>query len=82
MHTLSLIAAGLALLAIFVLVGRRLKRPLGLQVYLLIWGAVCVVNLLVGTLWAGYSLAAELAVLLVVFAVPAAAAYLVLRRSR
>jgi hypothetical protein len=84
MHTLKVIAAGLALLAVCLLVGRWMGGPspaVGLataaKVFIPIWLVAAGVNLWIGVAKAGYSVADEAPVFLIVFGVPAAIALLV-----
>jgi hypothetical protein len=80
MHTLMMIGSGLVLLALFVLAGRRLgggRTAAGARAALFFipaWLAASTVNLWVGVSRAGYTVAEELPILLVVFGVPAAVA--------
>ncbi len=87
MHTLSMVVAGLALLLVFHLARRSFARSRGalrlhISLFLVVWLAVSLANLLVGVFSAGYPLTAELPILAVVFAVPAAAALLLDRWER
>jgi hypothetical protein len=81
MHTLVMTLAGLAVLAAFVLgagaVNRRDagRRFDGARVFLWFWAAVSLVNFCIGVFSAGYPVTTELAVHLVIFGVPAAAAW-------
>ncbi len=84
MHTVKVVAAGLALLAVFVLVGYWLARGDGggarAALYFIgVWLLLAIANLVVGVLSAGYSVREELPIFVVVFVVPALVA-LVLRR--
>lgn len=89
-HTLKVIASGIVLLGLFLLVGRLLHGAAPLagmataaRWFIPIWLIAAVVNLWVGVAKAGYSVAEEAPIFLVVFAVPAAAAvFLVWRLSR
>ena len=83
MHTISVILGGLALLAIFIFAARATGRSLRslLPAYLLTWLAGAALNMWIGVARAGYSLAQELPIFLVVFAVPAAAAILLAKRG-
>jgi hypothetical protein len=79
-HTLKVIAAGLALLVACVLVSRWLggARPAslvaGAKLFLPLWLIAAGVNMWLGVSRAGYSVAEEAPVFLVVFGVPAAVA--------
>jgi hypothetical protein len=77
---------GLVLLAAFVAVAAVLnrgrdKRIDGAWLFIWVWLAVSLANLLVGVYAAGIPLATEIAVLIVVFGVPAAAAWYVSKRG-
>lgn len=82
MHTVMMVAGGLVVLAVFVLVATLLGRGAvaGARYFLLPWLVVSVVNLSAGVFHAGYSMASEIPFLLIVFGVPALAAWLVMRR--
>jgi hypothetical protein len=75
MHTAMVIAGGLVLLAVMVLIGRRLggwpRAATGARFFLPVWLAAALVNMWFGVSRAGYSVADELPVLLVVFGIPA-----------
>lgn len=84
MHTIKVIAGGIALLAVCLLVGRWMGGPspaVGLataaKVFIPIWLVAAGVNLWIGVAKAGYSVADEAPVFLIVFGVPAAVALLV-----
>jgi hypothetical protein len=84
MHTIKVIAGGIALLAVCLLVGRWMGGPspaVGLataaKVFIPIWLVAAGVNLWIGVAKAGYSIADEAPVFLIVFGVPAAVALLV-----
>jgi hypothetical protein len=79
MHTLKVILGGFALLALCLVVGRWLGGgtaglATGAKLFLPLWLVGAGVNMWVGVSRAGYSVAEELPVLGVVFAIPAAAA--------
>ncbi len=75
MHTATMIAAGLALLAIFTVVGRsRGTVASAMLAFLVVWLLVAIGNLWVGVTQAGYTVAQELPINAVVYAVPALAA--------
>ena len=78
MHTLMVVVGGLVALGIFVLAAVLLGRGVadGARVFIWPWLAVSVVNMLVGVYWAS-ALQREIPVLVVVFGVPAAAAWYV-----
>lgn len=80
MHTLLVILAGFALLALCLLVGRGLGGPgaappiPAIKAFLALWLIGAGINLYIGVARAGYSVAEELPIFLVVYAVPAAVA--------
>lgn len=78
MHTAIVIGIGLALLGACSLVGRLLAGASGLQgallVFLPLWFVGAGINMYIGVKRAGYSVADEAPIFLVVFAVPAAIA--------
>lgn len=82
MHTITVIAGGLALLAACLLVARLLgaSSAKGALAFLPLWLAAALVNMWVGVTHAGYTVAQEFPILLVVFGIPAAAALLVRQR--
>lgn len=76
MHMATVIFAGLLLMAVFGLFGRlwghdQAAVALALRWFIPVWAAVALVNMWVGVTRAGYTLAQETPILLVVFAVPA-----------
>jgi hypothetical protein len=79
-HTLKVIAGGLALLVACIVVSRwlGLARPgslaAGAKLFLPLWLVAAGVNMWLGVSRAGYSVAEEAPVFLVVFGVPAAVA--------
>jgi hypothetical protein len=83
MHTAILLAAGLGALALFVAGARALGRPAadGARYFILPWLAVALVNFYVGTFHVGVAVSVELAVLAVVFGVPAGVAWFLWRRG-
>jgi hypothetical protein len=78
MHTVIIIAVGLGLLGLCVLVGRFLGGTSGAArgalVFVPLWFLGAGFNMYVGVRRAGYSVAEETPILLIVFAIPAAAA--------
>ena len=87
MHTLNVIAAGLSLLGVFLLAGRfvgttRVAMAAAARYFIPVWLALAAVNMWFGVSRAGYSIRDEAPVLLVVFAIPAAAAILIAWRCR
>jgi hypothetical protein len=85
MHTLRMTVIGLVLLSIFVVAASLMnrnqgKRLNGAWLFIWVWLVIAVSNLLVGVLAAGVPLTTEIPVLVVVFGVPAAAAWFLSRR--
>lgn len=78
MRTLVLILIGLVVLALMTGLSRPARRPLAVLVFVGLWLVACAINLAIG-LSHGYSLAEELGIHLVLFGVPAAAAWFVRR---
>lgn len=82
MHTAKVITAGLALLAVCVLLGRLVGpapaagAATAAKLFIPLWLVAAGINLWIGVSRAGYSVAEEAPVFLVVFAVPAAVALL------
>ena len=83
MHTLKVIAGGFMLLGLCLLIGRSIGGPtaaIGLaraaKFFVLLWLIAAGLNMWIGVARAGYSVADEAPVFLVVFAVPAAIALL------
>ena len=79
MHMLMVIVGGIVLLGVFLLFGQLwggTPPALGTaaKVFIPVWLMVSVANLWVGVNKAGYTVAQELPILLVVFAVPTVAA--------
>jgi hypothetical protein len=81
MHTLKVIAIGCALLVLCLLIGRLLSGAatasglvLGVKIFLPLWLVGAAVNMWLGVTKAGYTVADETPVFLLVFAVPAAVA--------
>jgi hypothetical protein len=85
MHTLRMTIIGLLLLGVFVL-GARLRnrsqdrRTDGAWIFIWVWLVVALANLMVGVFVAGIPLLTEILVLIVVFGIPAAAAWYLSRR--
>ena len=88
MHTIHVTAGGLLLLGIFVLFARSLSgvdqrgRGRFILAFIPVWLACAAFNMWIGVSRAGFPLAYELPVFLVVFAIPAAAAWWLWRRQR
>lgn len=80
MRTLVLILIGLAVLAAMTGLSRPARRPLAALVFIGLWLVACAINLAVG-LSHGYALGEELGIHLVLFGVPAAAAWLIRGRA-
>ncbi|TPE60570.1 hypothetical protein FJQ54_11290 [Sandaracinobacter neustonicus] len=79
MHMASVIGGGLLLLAVFALFGKLWGADsagiaMGLRAFIPVWLIVALLNMWVGVTKAGYSVAQEAPILLIVFAVPAAVA--------
>jgi hypothetical protein len=79
MHMLLVIIGGAILLGVFVLFGKlwggdAAGMALAAKAFIPAWLVVSLVNLWVGVTRAGYTVAQELPILVVVFAVPAAIA--------
>jgi hypothetical protein len=75
-HTTKVILGGFVLLAICVLIG----RANGARLFLPLWLVAAGINMWIGVTRAGYSVAEEAPIFLLVFAVPAVVALLVLWR--
>jgi hypothetical protein len=80
MHTVMVVGGGLAALAVFVLVTVLMGSgpATGARWFILPWLAAALVNLYLGTTH-GYTVVQELPFFLVVFGVPALAAFAVMR---
>jgi hypothetical protein len=83
MHTLKVIAGGFILLAVFLLIGRLVgaQAPAegvagAAKLFIPLWLLLAGVNLWIGVTRAGYTVAEEAPIFLIVFAVPAAVALL------
>jgi hypothetical protein len=79
MRTATIIIGGLVSLGLFALVGWWLgsgprSAITAAQLFIPIWLAVALINMWLGVSRAGYSVAEELPIFLVIFAIPAAAA--------
>lgn len=78
---------GLVLLSVFVFVAaqisqRKSKGVDGAKIFIWVWLAVAAVNFVIGVFVAGYSIATEILVHVIVFGVPAGAAWYLSRRFR
>jgi hypothetical protein len=81
-HTVKVILGGFALLAVCVLAGRfiggtRQGMATATIVFLPLWLAGALINLWIGVTRAGYAVAEEAPIAVVVFGIPAAAALVV-----
>jgi len=82
MHTLKVIGGGFILLAVCLLIGRLVGGTSAggvagaAKLFIPLWLVLAGVNLWIGVTRAGYTVADEAPIFLVVFAVPAAAALL------
>ena len=78
MHTIIVVAGGFGLLALCAILGRLLVGPSGIAtaalVFLPLWFVGAGINMYIGVKSAGYSVADEAPIFVVVFAIPAAAA--------
>ncbi len=84
-HTLKVVAGGFVLLGVCLLIGRWLGGPppaIGMigavKVFMALWLVAAGINMWVGVSKAGYSVAEEAPIFLIVFAVPAAVGLAVL----
>jgi hypothetical protein len=75
MHTLRVLAAGFVLLGIIVLIGRPLGHGSRAALYFVpVWLTVAGLNLWYGVAKAGYTVADEFPIFLLIFAIPSAVA--------
>ena len=78
MHTIMVVLGGFLLLGLCLLAGRLMKTmPIAALIFIPIWFGVALVNLWISVSRAGYSVAEELPIFLVVFAIPAVVALFV-----
>jgi uncharacterized membrane protein YwaF len=81
MRTIVIIASGLVLLAVALLLGRWMGGASALvtaaKLFVPVWLAVALLNMWMGVARAGYSVAEEFPIFLVIFAIPAAVAVLI-----
>ncbi|MBD3846673.1 hypothetical protein IED13_13265 [Bosea sp. SSUT16] len=82
MHMAMVIGGGVVLLGLFLLFGKlwggaQPDYALAAKLFVPVWLAVALLNMWVGVAKAGYSVRAELPILVLVFAVPALLALLV-----
>jgi hypothetical protein len=86
MHIVMLIAGGLVLLALMVvgamLLGQGRRMAEAARLFIWLWFAVAVVNGIIGVVRAGIPVINEIAALVPIFGVPAAAAWLLARRLK
>jgi hypothetical protein len=87
MHTIKVIAGGFLLLAVCLLIGRLVggSAPAGslasaAKLFIPLWLVAAAVNMWIGVSKAGYTVADEAPVFLVVLAIPVAAAFLLIWR--
>lgn len=80
-HSMMMILGGLILLTIMVSLQKG-GRAAGAMRFIPVWLAISIANMIVGVLYAGYSWNAEFMVLLMVFGIPAAIAFVVARVVR
>ena len=78
MRTAIIIVGGLVLFGVFVLVARFVggtqTMVTGAKIFIAVWLVGALINLWIGVSRAGYSVAEELPIFLLIFAVPAAVA--------
>jgi len=79
MRTLIIIAGGLVLLLLFALVGSRMgggahAAATAAKIFIPVWLAAAAINMWIGVSRAGYSVAEEFPIFLLIFGVPAAIA--------
>jgi hypothetical protein len=88
MHTLRLTLIGLILLSVFVFVTAQINQRNnrrgvdGAWIFIWVWLVVSTLNFIVGVVVAGYSVATEVAVHVVVFGLPAGVAWYLSRKRR
>jgi uncharacterized membrane protein YwaF len=88
MHTLRLTLIGLILLSVFVFITAQInqrnnRRAVnGAGIFIWVWLVVSTLNFIVGVVVAGYSVATEVAVHVVVFGLPAGVAWYLSRKRR
>lgn len=83
MHTAMIIGVGFALLAAFAILGRLsgVRTAAWAMWFVPVWLVGALINMWVGVSHAGYTVAQEAPIALVVFGVPAALAWLIARRG-
>lgn len=78
MHTLKIVAGGLLLLGMCLLVGRWIGSPVtAIKCFLVLWLIATLINMWFGVSRAGYSIRDEAPVALLVYAIPAIAAFVI-----
>lgn len=86
MHTVIVTAVGLGLLGLFVLAGRIVGgasgAAAGALAFLPVWFVGAGINMYIGVKHAGYGIAEEIPIFLIVFVIPAAAALLAWMKLR
>lgn len=84
MRTVLILLAGFVLLATFMIGGRGLKGASGMSqgslLFIPVWFVLAGINMAIGVMRAGYSVAEEAPVLFVIFLPPAALALFVRKR--
>jgi len=86
MRSLIIVVAGFVALAVFLLIGRLLggasKKALAnaALIFIVVWLIFAALNMWIGVSQAGYSVAEELPIFALIFAIPAAAAVILWRR--
>jgi hypothetical protein len=76
MHTIMVVSAGLVLLVLFALIGKTTSMGLAKAMlwFVAVWLICAAVNMGLGVMRAGYTVAQEFPIFLLVFATPAVAA--------
>lgn len=86
MHSLTMILGGFALLAVFLVLEMKQVRPffriMKLEVYLVLWALVTLVNMWLGITRAGYGFLEELFILPLVWSPSGLVAIWLLKRRR
>ena len=80
MHTIKVLGCGFALLGLCLVLARALAVTgfaAGSKYFIPLWLVAAAINMWVGVSRAGYSIAAEFPIFVVIFGVPAGAAFLV-----
>lgn len=84
MHTVIVTGGGLVLLGLFLLLARSWTSDVSIlavaaKAFIPAWLSISLVNLWIGVRYAGYTVLQELPILLVIFGIPAAVAFAVIR---